>query len=106
MKKASRPGPLDFRDAVGVCRHIITAESPRTSDRGDQSVLEKKPKVRQAEWARLQTAQHWTALKQYDRATVALAELGRADDEMVNRLSASLRGAAQTVRQSGKAEGL
>jgi TolA-binding protein len=71
-----------------------------------QSVLEKKPKVRQAEWARLQTAQHWTALKQYDRATVALAELGRADDEMVNRLSASLKGAAQTVRQSGKAEGL
>lgn len=71
-----------------------------------QSVLEKKPKVRQAEWARLQTAQHWTALKQYDRATVALAELGRADDEMVNRLSASLKGAAQTIRQSGKAEGL
>jgi TolA-binding protein len=71
-----------------------------------QSVLEKKPKVRQAEWARLQTAQHWTALKQYDRATVALAELGRADDEMVNRLSASLKGVAQTVRRSGKAEGL
>ncbi len=71
-----------------------------------QSVLEKKPKVRQAEWARLQTAQHWTALKQYDRATVALAELGRADDEMVNRLSASLKGAVQSVRQSGKAEGL
>lgn len=71
-----------------------------------QSVLEKKPNVRQAEWARLQTAQHWTALKQYDRATVALAELGRADDEMVNRLSASLKGVAQTVRHSGKAEGL
>ncbi|MBK9948294.1 MAG: tetratricopeptide repeat protein [Nitrospira sp.] len=71
-----------------------------------QSVLEKKPKVRQAEWARLQTAQHWTALKQYDRATVALAELGRADDEMVNRLSASLKEAVQTIRQSGKAEGL
>ncbi len=71
-----------------------------------QSVLEKKPKVRQAEWARLQTAQHWTALKQYDRATVALAELGRADDEIVNRLSASLKGAVQSVRQSGKAEGL
>ena len=71
-----------------------------------QSVLEKKPKVRQAEWARLQTAQHWTALKQYDRATVALAELGHADDGLVNRLSASLKGAVQTVRQSGKAEGL
>ena len=71
-----------------------------------QSVLEKKPKVAQAEWARLQTAQHWTALKQYDRATVALAELGHADDGLVNRLSASLRGTAQTARQSGKAEGL
>lgn len=71
-----------------------------------QSVLGKKPKLRQAEWARLQTAQHWTALKQYDRATVALAELGHADDEMVNRLSASLKGVAQTVRRSGKAEGL
>ena len=71
-----------------------------------QSVLEKKPRSRQAEWARLQTAQHWTALKQYDRATVALAELGRADDEMVNRLSSSLKGAVQTVRRSGKAEGL
>ena len=71
-----------------------------------QSVLEKKPKARQAEWARLQTAQHWTALKQYDRATVALAELGRADDDMVNRLSASLKGTVETVRHSRKEEGL
>jgi TolA-binding protein len=71
-----------------------------------QSVLEKNPKVRQAEWARLQTAQHWTALKQYDRATVALAELGRADDEMVNRVSSSLKGTVQLVRRSGKTEGL
>jgi TolA-binding protein len=71
-----------------------------------QSVLEKKPKVRQAEWARLQMAQHWTSLKQYDRATVALAELGRADDTIVDRLSSSLKGTVQTVRRSGKAEGL
>ncbi len=71
-----------------------------------QSVLEKKPKVRQAEWARLQMAQHWTSLKQYDRATVALAELGRADDTIVDRLSSSLKGTVQTVRRSGKPEGL
>ena len=71
-----------------------------------QSVLEKKPKLRQAEWARLQTAQHWTALKQYDRATVALAELGHADDEIVDRFSSSLKGTVQTVRRSGKTEGL
>ncbi|OQW45520.1 MAG: hypothetical protein A4C66_07230 [Nitrospira sp. HN-bin3] len=71
-----------------------------------QAVLEKKPKSRQAEWARLQTAQHWTALKRYDRATVALAELGRADDAIVDRLSASLKGTVQAVRQSGQTEGL
>lgn len=71
-----------------------------------QSVLEKKPTLREAEWARLQMAQHWTALKQYDRATVALAELGRVEDEMVNRLSASLKGTMQTIRRSSKTEGL
>lgn len=71
-----------------------------------QSVLEKNPTLRQAEWARVQIAQHWTSMKQYDRATVALAELGRVDDEMVNRLSSSLKGTAQRVRQSGKTEGL
>ncbi len=71
-----------------------------------QSVLEKKPTTRQAEWARVQMAQHWAALKQYDRATVALAELGRADDAMIDRLSSSLKGSVQTVRRSGTAEGL
>jgi TolA-binding protein len=71
-----------------------------------QSVLEKNPRLHQTEWARLQTAQHWAALKQYDRATVALAELGRVDDEIVNRLSSSLKGTVQTVRRSGNTEGL
>ena len=71
-----------------------------------QSALEKKPKARQAEWAHLQIAQHWTALKQYDRATVALAELNVTDDEMVNRLSTALKASLNTVRRSGKVEGL
>lgn len=71
-----------------------------------QSVLETKPKAHQAEWAHLQTAKHWTALKQYDRATVALAELDGADDQMVNRIAASLKISLQTARQSQKAKAL
>ncbi len=71
-----------------------------------QSVLEKKPNARQSEWAYLQTAKHWTALKQYDRATVALAELDVADDQLVNRIAASLKNSLQTVRQSRHSEGL
>lgn len=71
-----------------------------------QSVLAKKPNARQSEWAYLQTAKHWTALKQYDRATVALAELDVAADQMVNRIAASLKNGLQTVRRSRHAEGL
>ena len=71
-----------------------------------QAVLEKKPKARHAEWAHLQTAQHWAALKQYDRAIVALAELNVTDDETINRLSAALKTSLNTVRRSGKVEGL
>lgn len=71
-----------------------------------QSVLAKKPNARQSEWAYLQTAKHWTALKQYDRATVALAELDVAADQMVNRIAASLKNSLQTVRRSRHAEGL
>ena len=71
-----------------------------------QSVLEKKPNASQADWARLQTAQHWAALKQYDRATVALAELDVTDDPMLNRLSSSLRTTLRTANRSGAPEGL
>jgi tetratricopeptide (TPR) repeat protein len=71
-----------------------------------QSVLAKKPNVSHADWARLQTANHWTALKQYDRATVALAELDVTDDPMLNRLSASLKTSLRAVSHSGKREGL
>ncbi len=71
-----------------------------------QGVLEKKPNVSQADWARLQTAQHWTALKQYDRATVALAELDVTDDPMLNRLSSLLQASLRTAGRSGRSEGL
>jgi tetratricopeptide (TPR) repeat protein len=69
-------------------------------------VLEKKPNASQANWARLQTAKHWTVLKQYDRATVALAELDVTDDPMLNRLSASLKTSLRTAGRSGRPEGL
>jgi tetratricopeptide (TPR) repeat protein len=71
-----------------------------------QLVLAKKPNVSHADWARLQTANHWTALKQYDRATVALAELDVTDDPMLNRLSASLKTSLRAVSHSGRREGL
>lgn len=71
-----------------------------------QLVLAKKPNVSHADWARLQTANHWTALKQYDRATVALAELDVTDDPMLNRLAASLKTSVRAVSHSGKREGL
>ena len=71
-----------------------------------QVALEKKPNVSQADWARLQTAQHWTALKRYDRATVALAELDVTDDPMLNRLSSSLKTSLRAVDRSGRPEEL
>ncbi|NGZ59670.1 MAG: hypothetical protein CV081_04095 [Nitrospira sp. LK265] len=71
-----------------------------------QLVLERKPSASQADWARLQTAQHWTALKQYDRATVALAELDVTDDSMLNRLSSFLKTSLRMAGRSGRSEGL
>jgi tetratricopeptide (TPR) repeat protein len=71
-----------------------------------QLVLAKKPNVSHADWARLQTANHWAALKQYDRATVALAELDVTDDPILNRLSASLKTSLRAVSHSRRQEGL
>ena len=71
-----------------------------------QVVIDRKPPIAQAEWAHLQTAKHWNALKQYDRATIALAELGVTDDPLVNRLSVALKSSFQAARWAGKAEGL
>lgn len=71
-----------------------------------RAVLDKKPPARQAEWAQLQTARHWHALKQYDRATVALAELGQTDDAIVNRYVSAFRGSLQAARRHLDGEGL
>jgi tetratricopeptide (TPR) repeat protein len=71
-----------------------------------QLVLAKKPNVSHADWARLQTANHWAALKQYDRAIVALAELDGMDDPIINRLSTSLKASLRAVSHSRKQEGL
>lgn len=71
-----------------------------------QVLLEKQPNEFQADWARLQTAQHWAALKQYDRATVALAELNVTDDPILNRLSSSLKASLRPAGRSGGPEGL
>ncbi len=71
-----------------------------------QAVIDRKPPVEQAEWAHLQTIKHWNALKQYDRATIALAELGVTDDPMINRLSVSLKSSFQAARRAGEEEGL
>ena len=72
-----------------------------------QAIIDGKPSVGQAEWAHLQTAKHWSALKQYDRATIALAELGDTDDPVINRLSVSLKSSFQAARRVGKeGEGL
>jgi tetratricopeptide (TPR) repeat protein len=71
-----------------------------------QSVLGKKPNASQADWARLQTANHWAMLKHYDRATVALAELDVTEDPMLNRLASSLKLSLRTAGHSGRPEGL
>lgn len=72
-----------------------------------QAVIDRKLPVGQVEWAHLQTAKHWGALKQYDRATIALAELGETDDPVINRLSVSLKSSFQSARRAGReGEGL
>lgn len=64
-----------------------------------QMVLEKKPARPQADWARLQTANHWRALGQYDRAIVALAEVGATGDPLIDRFTSSLKGSVQAARR-------
>lgn len=71
-----------------------------------REALEKKPSKRHAEWAYLQTAKHWNVLKRYDRAAVALADLGETDDPLINRYATSLKGYLQTARRPETREGL
>jgi TolA-binding protein len=71
-----------------------------------QAALDARPTARQAEWAHLQTAKHWHALKQGDRALVALAEVGATDDPLINRYTSSLKGHVQAARRPLSEEGL
>ncbi|MEC4889462.1 MAG: tetratricopeptide repeat protein [Nitrospira sp.] len=70
------------------------------------TVIEKKPSPAQIDWARLQIARGWRALKQYDRATVALAELGQSEDQLLTRFSAHYYDVIRQARQQPKEEGL
>lgn len=63
------------------------------------TVIEKKPDQAQLQWARLQIVRGWQALKQHDRATVALAELGQTDDALVTRFSSSFHESIKQERQ-------
>jgi TolA-binding protein len=63
------------------------------------SVVDKKPDAAQLHWARLQIVRGWQALKQHDRATVALAELGQTDDPLVTRFSSTYRESIHQERQ-------
>ncbi|MCP9454623.1 MAG: tetratricopeptide repeat protein [Nitrospira sp.] len=64
-----------------------------------QAALDRQPDHRQREWIHLRTALHWNALKHYDRATVALAEVGETDDPLVNRFVDSLKNTVRTARR-------
>lgn len=69
-------------------------------------VLEQKPATHHVEWIHLQTAKHWFALKQYDRATVALAEVGESDDPLIMRVATALKGSLRTARRTVEEEEL
>lgn len=64
-----------------------------------QAALDHQPNRRQREWIHLRTALHWNALKHYDRATVALAEVGETDDPLFNRFVDSLKDTVRTARR-------
>ena len=63
-----------------------------------QTVVDKSVTASQREWARLQIVRGWQALKQFDRATVALAELGQTNDPLVTRFSSTYRENLQHAR--------
>jgi tetratricopeptide (TPR) repeat protein len=64
-----------------------------------REVLDMKPAAHHAEWIHLQTARHWMALKQYERAIVALAEVGETEDPLINRFVASSKSNLQAARR-------
>ena len=70
----------------------LLAQSKRYQEAIDvyHTVVEMKPNQAQLQWARLQIVRGWQALKEHDRATVALAELGQTDDSLVTRFSSTI----------------
>jgi tetratricopeptide (TPR) repeat protein len=106
-EEAFKAGPSQSSDQL-----LAYADTLSRLNRHEQAiaayhrVLEKKPPTRQAEWIHIQTAKHWNALKQYDRATVALAELGETDDQLLTRFSTSFKGSLQAARRPALGEGL
>jgi tetratricopeptide (TPR) repeat protein len=101
---------------AGAARSVETllayADTLSRLDRHQQAVaaylevLDHKPASHHVEWIHLQTAKHWYALKQYDRATVALAEVGESDDPLIMRVATGLKGSLRAARRSVVEEGL
>lgn len=66
------------------------------------TVLDVADSADQRDWAKLQLIRGWRAMKQYDRAQVALAELGQSEDELVAKFAGTLNGAIRQLRDEGK----
>jgi len=99
-EEAFKAGAVRTLDTV-----MVYADTLSRLNRHEQAIsvyreaLDMKPAARHAEWIHLQTARHWTALKQYERATVALAEVGETEDPLINRFTASFKGSLQSMRR-------
>ncbi|MCP9440540.1 MAG: tetratricopeptide repeat protein [Nitrospira sp.] len=84
---------------------LAYAETLSRLNRHEQAIaayhaaLDQHPGRQEREWIHLQTARHWNELRQYDRATVALAEVGETDDPLINRFVASLKDTVRTGRR-------
>ena len=101
---------------VGAHRSIETllayADTLSRLDRHQQAitlyleVLDLKPARHHLEWIHLQTAKHWYALKQFDRATVALAEVGESDNSLIMRVAGVLKKSLLGARRSVEEEEL
>jgi tetratricopeptide (TPR) repeat protein len=70
------------------------------------AALDHAPTARQAEWIHLQAAKHWSELKQFDRATVSLAEVGDTDDPLINRFTTAFKSSLRAARSPSEEEGL
>jgi tetratricopeptide (TPR) repeat protein len=106
-EEAFRAGAVQSADTLGSYADTLSRlNRHERAIAAYQLVLEKAPTASQADWARLQTAKHWTVLKQYDRATVALAELAVTDDPVLNRLSSSMKISLRAAGRSRTSEGL